>query len=87
MDKKHLASVTILVKDRETHSPKVNEILTENGHLILARLGVNVQRHCIEHCTAIITIVLEATAKETKKITKDLNDLYGIVAKETVMTK
>lgn len=84
-EKHHLATVTILVKDREKNSPAVNQILTENGHLIMARLGVNVQRHCIEHCTAIITITVEAGVKDIKRITKELNSLYGIVAKECII--
>jgi metal-responsive CopG/Arc/MetJ family transcriptional regulator len=79
--KMHLATITILVKDRQTQAPEVNRILTENGHLILARLGVNVQRYCVEHCTALITIVMEAEAREINRVTKELNDLYGIVAK------
>jgi putative iron-only hydrogenase system regulator len=83
--KLHLATITILVKDREKNSTAVNQILTENGHLILARLGVNVQRHCIEHCTAIITITVEATASDVAKMTKKINNIYGIVAKACVV--
>ena len=81
----HLATITILVKDREKHSPEVNRILTENGHLILARLGVNVQRHCIEHCTALITVALEASAQDISRIAKDLDQLYGITAKALIL--
>ena len=81
----HLATITILVKDRHEHSSEVNRVLTENGHLIMARLGVNVQRHCISHCTALITIAVEATAKDISRITKELNNLYGIVAKSCVV--
>ncbi|OGI25986.1 MAG: hypothetical protein A3J76_03785 [Candidatus Moranbacteria bacterium RBG_13_45_13] len=84
-EKLHLATITILVKDRQTHSPEVNKILTKNGHLIMARLGVNVQRHCIEGCTAMITIAAEATTKDIARITKELNNLYGIVAKACVV--
>jgi len=80
-EKMHLATITILVKDREKNSPEVNRILTENGHLILARLGVNVQRHCIEHCTAMITISIEASSRDVRRITQELNGIYGIVAK------
>ena len=86
MDKKHLATITILVKDRESHATEVNQILTDNGHLILARLGVNVQRHCIEHCTAMITVAIEATAQEINDITKKLDEFYGIVAKSNTLT-
>ena len=84
-EKLHLATITILVKDRQKHSADVNRILTENGHLIMARLGVNVQRHCVENCTAMIMVAVEATAKDMAKITKQLNGLYGIVAKASVM--
>ena len=84
-EKMHLATITILVKDREKNSPEVNRILTENGHLILARLGVNVQRHCIEHCTAMITISIEASSRDVRRITQELNGIYGIVAKECVV--
>ncbi|MDP1845138.1 MAG: hypothetical protein Q8L09_00135 [Candidatus Moranbacteria bacterium] len=83
--KLHLATITILVKDRQMHSPEVNRILTESGHLILARLGVNVQRHCIEHCTAMITVAIEASAKDLNRITKDLDQLYGITAKSLIL--
>lgn len=83
--KLHLATITILVKDRQKHSADVNRILTENGHLIMARLGVNVQRQCVANCTAMITVAVEATAADVSKITKELNGLYGIVAKACVM--
>ena len=84
-EKMHLATITILVKDRQKHSADVNRILTENGHLIMARLGVNVQRHCIENCTAMIVVAVEATAKDVARIAKQLNGLYGIAAKASVM--
>jgi metal-responsive CopG/Arc/MetJ family transcriptional regulator len=84
-EKMHLATITILVKDRQKHSVDVNRILTENGHFIIARLGVNVQRHCVSNCTAMIVVAVEASAKDVARITKQLNGLYGIVAKASVM--
>ncbi len=85
-EKKHLATITILVKDRQMHVGDMQKILTENGHLILARLGVNIQRACIEHCTGFITIAIEGTSKEIRDLTKKLDKLYGIVAKACVVT-
>ena len=87
MDKKHLATISILIKDRQSHAKDVNELLTINGHLIMARLGVNVQKCHIEHCTGFITIAVEATASEISKLTKELDELYGIVAKSSVLTE
>ena len=86
-NKKHLATITILIKDRQTNSKSVNEMLTENGHLIMARLGVNTQRSCVENCTGIIAIAIEGTAKEINDLTKKLDELYGIVAKANIMTE
>lgn len=85
-DKKHLGTITILVKDRQVHAKDMNQMLTEHGHLIIARLGVNAQKSCVEHCTGMITIAVEGTAKEIKDLTKDLDGLYGIVAKSRIMT-
>ncbi len=85
-NKKQLATITILVKDRQTHSADVNKMLSEFGHHVIARLGVNVQRTCVENCTGMITVAVEATNKEIKELTKKLDELYGIVAKSSVMT-
>ncbi len=86
-NKKHLATITILVKDRQTHAKNVNEMLTENSHLIMARLGVNAQRSCVENCTGLIAVAVEGTAREINDLTKKLDELYGIVAKFNIMTK
>ena len=85
--KKHLATITILVKDRQTNSENVNEMLTENSHLIMSRLGVNVQKSCVENCTGLIAVAVEGTAKEINDLTKKLDGLYGIVAKANIMTE
>lgn len=87
MPKKHLATITILVKDRQTNSENVNKMLTENSHLIMARLGVNVQRSCVENCTGMIALAVEGTTKEINDLTEKLDGLYGIVAKASVMTE
>jgi len=84
-EKLHLATITVLVKDRQMNAPEVNRILTENGHLIMARLGVNVQRHCVSNCTAMITVAVEATAKDITRVTRKLDGLYGIAAKACIM--
>ena len=87
MPKKHLATITILVEDRQTNAKEVQKLLTDHGHIIMARLGVNVQKSCVEHCTGLISIAIEGTSSEIKVLTKKLNDLYGIIAKSSIMTK
>ena len=85
--KKQLGTITILVEDRQSHAADVQQILTDNGHLISARLGVNVQPMCIEHCTGLIVVSIAATTKQIKDLTSKLNKLYGIVAKACIVTK
>ncbi|MBT3355779.1 CopG family transcriptional regulator [bacterium] len=85
--KRHLATISILLKDRTNQAPLVNQILTDHGRLIVARLGVNVQRRCIEHCTAIVTIIIDGTAKEISALRKKLDESYGVVAKSNILTK
>lgn len=82
-----MATITILVKDRKNHAPEVNQLLTENGHLVLSRLGLNVQKNCIENCTAIIAVIVEAGSEEIEQLMKQLNGMEGIVAKDNIMTE
>lgn len=87
MNKKHLGTITILVKDRHANSPDVNRVLSEQGSLVMARLGVNVQPLCVSNCYGLIAVAVEGTVKEINELAKKLNALYGIVAKSTIITK
>ena len=85
--KKHLGTITILIKDRHVSSPDVNKLLSEEGNLVMARLGVNVQPACLSGCYGLIAVAVEGTIKEIKILTKKLDALYGIVAKNIIITK
>ncbi len=87
MEKQHLATITILVSDRQNNSQQVNELLAQNGHLVMARLGVNVQRKCFENCLALMTIAVDGTENEIKELTTKLNNFSGVKAKNNIMTK
>ncbi|MEA2006583.1 MAG: hypothetical protein U9O20_00265 [Patescibacteria group bacterium] len=86
MGKKHVGTITILIKDRHAQALDVNGILTNHGHIILARLGVNLQPHCIEHYTAMISVAIQGSIKQINNLTKELDEIYGIVAKSSIMT-
>ncbi|MFH1822353.1 MAG: hypothetical protein ABH830_01480 [Patescibacteria group bacterium] len=86
-DKKHLAIISILVKDRQKNVAAMNKLLTDNGHLIMARLGVNPQKSCVTNCTGLISVAVEGTAEEINGLTKKLDSLYGIVAKANILTE
>lgn len=84
--KKHLGTISILMKDRHSYAVEVQKILTEEGHLIMARVGVNPARTCIKNCTGIITLIVEGTAKDINALTRKLDKLYGVVAKKVIIT-
>lgn len=84
-NKKYLGTITILVKDRQMHAKDVQQMLTDNGHLVIARMGVNVQPACIENCTGLITVALKGSIKEIKELGKKIDALYGIVAKTVIL--
>ncbi|MFW5885347.1 MAG: hypothetical protein ACOCUF_03925 [Patescibacteria group bacterium] len=81
--KKKLAILSILVHDRQNWSEPVNKILSAHGHLILSRLGVNLQRQCIEKCKALISIVAEGEEEELQKMAASLEKLDKIETKLT----
>ena len=85
--KEHLATITILVKDREANVARLNKLLTDNGNLIRARLGVNIDPYCMKECPGLITIVVKALSiKEMRDFAKKINLLRGILAKISVMS-
>lgn len=85
--KKKLATITILLEDRHTCSGAVNDILTQNSNLIVARMGVNVSRACVSNCPALITVTAEATVEEINKLVEALNVIPKTKAKSLIMTE
>ena len=83
--KKYLATITILVENRQKNVPAVNRVLTDNGRLIMARLGISVQRACVGKCAGLIVIAIEASKKEILELTKKLNKLSGILTKSCII--
>ena len=79
MEKKRLATVNILVKNRQKNSLEINKVLAENGHLIIARLGVNLQKNCIDNCPAIVVVVVEGKIEKIEELKKILDQTGAII--------
>ena len=86
LNKKHLGTITILLKDRHNYAVETQKIFTEYGRIILGRMGINPARSCVKNCTGLITLSVEGTVKEISNLTKKLNKLYGVVAKKIIIT-
>ena len=80
-----LATISILTTDRQAVSSELNKILTDAGHLIIARLGVNVQRNCFEHCTGLITLAVEGDGPKIAELEQKLKALIHTNVKLTIM--
>lgn len=80
-----LGTISILIKDRHNKSVGVNEILTKEGSLIRARLGVNVEPKCSSDCLAVISLVVEGAKTEINGLLKKLNSLPGVKARYCLM--
>lgn len=85
MNKTILATISVLIKDRHSKSAGVNDLLTKQGGLIRARLGVNLEPKCSAGCLAVISLVVQGEEKEINDLTKKLNDLPGVKAGNYLM--
>ncbi|NMB48394.1 hypothetical protein GYA13_03025 [Candidatus Kuenenbacteria bacterium] len=83
--KRYLATLSIVVTDRQANVARVNSLLTNNGHLIMSRLGVNPSTACLAHCLGIIILVLSGEKSEIQKLAIDLGRLKGIKVKLSIM--
>lgn len=80
-----LATISILTTDRQAVSTELNRLLTEDGHLIISRLGVNVQRNCFEHCTGLIVLAVEGDSEKVAELEQKLKNLMHTNVKLHVM--
>lgn len=80
-----LATISILATDRQAVSPELNKILTEAGHLIMSRLGVNVQRNCFEHCLGLIILAVEGEGPKIAELEQKLKALAHLNVKLSIM--
>jgi putative iron-only hydrogenase system regulator len=77
---KRVGFVGIIVSDRQKASPRVNEILTEFGELIVARTGLPYrERNC-----CVITLIVDASTDQLGKMTGTLGQVPGVTVKSAL---
>lgn len=76
-----LATISILTSNRQDVSSELNQLLTKNGHLIMSRLGVNVQKSCTEHCLGMIVLVLKDEKDKIDQFIEELGEISGLEIK------
>lgn len=80
-----LASITILIKNRQKNIAPLNKLLSQHAHIVIARLGVNLKRHCLKGCAGLICLIVEDSKKEIDQLVKKLNNLKDITTKNTII--
>ncbi len=80
-----LATISVLATDRQATSPELNRVLTDYGHLIMSRLGVNVQRNCFEHCLGLIILAVEGEGPKIAELEQKLKALPHLIVKMSLM--
>lgn len=77
---RRLGFVGIILEDRRTAAPRVNEILTAFGDRIVARTGLPyARRGC-----CVITLIVDATSDEVGELTGRLGQIPGVSVKSAL---
>lgn len=78
-----LAEIAIVVSHREQSASSVNDLLTQYGDYIIARMGVPHRTRKV----FIISVVMEAPEDKINQLTDALNRLSGIQIKRMMIEK
>lgn len=79
-----LASISIITSNRQVVSSQVNALLTDNGHIIMSRLGVNVQKSCTEHCPGMILLAIKGDEIEINQLFEALKEIAETSVKMSI---
>jgi len=82
MDKR-IGVIGIVVEEREKITHKLNDILSEFGHLIIGRMGVPSR----DLGLSIISLIVEGTSDDIGAMTGKLGNLPGITLKSALTSK
>lgn len=74
---KRVGFIGIILEDRSKSAAAVNALISEMGHIIVARLGVPYR----ERGCSVITLVVDATTDEVGTLTGKLGNLEGVSVK------
>lgn len=77
---KHLGAVVVIIKKREEAAPKVNDIFTQFGNIIVARMGFPYEKRDVN----IITLIVDGTTDQIGSLTGKLGMFRGVTVKTTL---
>ena len=77
---KHLGAVVVIVKKRKEAAPKVNEVFTQFGGIIVARMGFPYDKRGVN----VITLIVDGTNDEIGALTGKLGMFKDVTVKTTL---
>jgi putative iron-only hydrogenase system regulator len=77
---KHLGAVVVIIKKREEAAPKVNDILTHFGNIIVSRMGFPYEKRQVN----VITLIVDGTNDEIGALTGRLGMFKNVTVKTTL---
>lgn len=75
--------IAILVEERKTAVPKVNELLSEFGETIIGRIGLPYREKGVN----IIAIIVEGTTDQLGALSGKLGMVPGVRSRSLLLTK
>ncbi len=85
--KKHIGTITIFSNDRHNNAVRLQEVLTDSSNLIRSRFGINLAPLCSEKCPGVIVLVVEGTIAQINALTKKIDKIYAVKAKNVIISK
>ena len=80
MDGRAVGVVAVIVKERDSVAPEVNEVLTHFGDIVIGRMGLPYHERNLN----IITLIVDATTDQIGALTGKLGMLEGVTVKSTL---
>lgn len=76
-----IGTISIWVQSREKNSGELNKLFTDNSHLVLSRMGYNVEPKCSADCFAVVCLIIRGSLEELEGLNNKINSLEGITSK------
>lgn len=79
-DTKHVGVIAVILSKREITAPKVNQILTNHGDLIMGRLGLPYGDHGLH----VISLIVDGERKQLEGLVAELTAIPDTIVESTM---
>lgn len=80
MEQKRVGFIGVMIGDRGRQAPRVNELLTEYGDIIVGRMGIPYH----ERGVSVIALIVDGTTNAIGALTGKLGMIEGVTVKSAM---